>query len=642
MSNTRSLIVNVVGDSRSFERALSRSSTAASKFQRDVDRVSGASGKLNKLSALKGFGAGLVASEGVRLVKDLVGEASNLNEQTAKSQIVFGQSAAAIKAWSETTAGAYGISQTAALEAAGTIGTITRSMGLSETAAADMSRSLVDLAGDLASFNNTSSDDALVALRSAIVGEYEPLRRLGSALSEARVQQQAMIETGKQSARELTSREKVTARYNLILKDTALAQGDAARTSETFANQTRQLSAKADELQANLGNLLLPAVTDLVGVLNDGASAALALGDALKSVGDIDLGPLGKVGDVIGEIKDSAIDKVAPFARPILSAVDYFSGDESSASGAPATDPSGGLTGLFSRLSKTAPASIFESQKNPINNLPTGFQNMLLKARNEQDSQGLRRGLIKGKQFYEVQLQRAIDADDSKAVNTIRENLLGIQQAIQGSYADSASATEATKRAADAAAEQAADASRDAASALKAKAASDRREADERKAKLAANAQRLADAVKDQQQAAADALKDQADALRARAEKFKQGVLNALDRKQEGVDVSRDLRDAQDQLKIARAVGGKIGLRNAIEGVADARRSEARFRAEGATFTGNAAGGVNIASSVININGADDPEAIARKVMQHLQRRGKQHAPQFTGRAPGGIYGIPH
>jgi hypothetical protein len=117
--------------------------------------------------------------------------AVNLGEQVNKTRVVFGRSGEGIVKWSETTADALGISQAAALEATGTFGNMLVPMGIARDQAAGMSKRMVELAADMASFNNASPEETLQAIRSGLAGETEPLRRFGVFLNEARIQQEA-------------------------------------------------------------------------------------------------------------------------------------------------------------------------------------------------------------------------------------------------------------------------------------------------------------------------------------------------------------------------------------------------------------------------------------------------------------------
>lgn len=257
----RNVVVHILGDSRSYERALKRSSDSTKKFQRAFDGFN--SGRGGGLPALTGRGVGIAAvgvAAGIAIseVKDLSGAASDLNEEVNKNQVVFGRSSEAILDWSKTTAKAIGVSRTEALRAAGVFGNLFDTVGLGDAQAAQMSQRLVRLAADLASFNNANPSDVLDAIRSGLIGEAEPLRRFGVLLSEARVQQRAMADSGKTTAKSLTDQEKAIARYELILGDTKTAQGDFARTSGGLANQQRILKARLADTRAELGTHFLP------------------------------------------------------------------------------------------------------------------------------------------------------------------------------------------------------------------------------------------------------------------------------------------------------------------------------------------------------------------------------------------------
>lgn len=252
---TRKLTVQILGDSRSLERAFRSSERAGANFGRSVKT------------------AGVLAAAGIAAFTVTAGKtvraASNLAEQINKSSVVFGANAAAVEDWSKTTAKSFGISQRAALEAAGGFGQMLQTAGITEDASADMSKSLVELAADLASFNNIDPTVALDKLRSGLAGEAEPLRQVGVFLSEARVKAEAYASGIAKAGSKLTEGQKVQARYNLILKDTAKAQGDFARTSDSLANSTRRIGALIENASANIGRLFLPVVEGATNALAD-------------------------------------------------------------------------------------------------------------------------------------------------------------------------------------------------------------------------------------------------------------------------------------------------------------------------------------------------------------------------------------
>lgn len=219
--------------------------------------------RVGGLAAAGGIGLAVAAS-----VK-FVGAASNLNESLSKSNVVFGQHAKQVDAWSKTSAKAFGQSRQQALEAAGTFGNLFSAMGLGQEEAAGLSTELVELAADLSSFNNIGTEEALLKLRAGLVGEAEPLRTLGVQLTAATTEAKA-LEMGLADANgELSEGAKIQARYALILEQTKNAQGDFARTSDGLANKQRILKAQWADMQATIGTGLLPVVIALGGALSD-------------------------------------------------------------------------------------------------------------------------------------------------------------------------------------------------------------------------------------------------------------------------------------------------------------------------------------------------------------------------------------
>jgi len=293
---SRKLIVEVVGDSRSLERTFDKSTRSSKAFGREM---TGTFGKVDKglqrlgagraalIGGAAGAGAGIVAPKVIEQLKAAVDVASNLNEQVSKSRVVFGDSSKVIEDWAKTTASGIGVARDQAVEAASTFGAMFRQAGQAGGDAANLSKAVVQLAGDLASFNNTSVDDALVALQSGLSGEIEPLRRFQVFLTEASVQQRAMEQTGKANAKQLTQGEKILARYSLIMEQTTRQQGDFQRTSKGLANQQRILSATVRDLQGNLGQLLVPVMTELTSDMVFATRAALDLGHALGALGKV-------------------------------------------------------------------------------------------------------------------------------------------------------------------------------------------------------------------------------------------------------------------------------------------------------------------------------------------------------------------
>lgn len=266
------------------------------RAKRELGELDRGISQLAKRAAGAAIAAGAVAGT-LALGKALVRSASDTQEQVSKTLAVFGASGKAVDKWSRTMTTSFGISRRSALEFAGSFGALMRPAGILEGQAAKMSKSLTELAGDFASFYNASTEEALTAIKSGLVGETEPLRRFGVMLNAASIEAKA-VEMGLGKVGEkLTSGAKMQATYALILKQSTLAQGDFARTSGGLANQQRILRASLDDTAGTFGRVLLPPLTGAVKAINTRVLPQLkSAGDAIAKVWDRpDLGPEAKL-----------------------------------------------------------------------------------------------------------------------------------------------------------------------------------------------------------------------------------------------------------------------------------------------------------------------------------------------------------
>jgi hypothetical protein len=195
-------------------------------------------------------------------VKSVIGPAitaaSNIEESLSKVNVIFGKGADEVEKFASTAARQLGQSKQSVLDAAGAFGTFGKAAGLSGEDLAVFSNDFTTLATDLASFNNTTPEEAVQAIGAALRGEAEPLRRFGVLLNDATLKQEALtlgIYDGKGA---LTAQQKILAAQSAIYKQTGDAQGDFLRTSDGLANSQRTLKAEFANLQVELGKKLLP------------------------------------------------------------------------------------------------------------------------------------------------------------------------------------------------------------------------------------------------------------------------------------------------------------------------------------------------------------------------------------------------
>jgi hypothetical protein len=231
------------------------------------------------------FGGAQIAN----FAKESVMAASNLNEAMSKVGVVFGENSKQIETWAKGATDSFGMSERAALTSVGTFGNLFSAFGLGSEDTKKFSTSLTELAVDMASFNDMSVDDALNALRSGLSGETEPMKKFGSVLSETRLKTEALtLGLIKNTKEALDPAAKAQAAYSLIMKDTAVQQGDYERTAGGTANTMRRVAAEMDNAKVAIGQGLLPIFDGLLKVLEKGIVPMLKkLGDFLKNNQDL-------------------------------------------------------------------------------------------------------------------------------------------------------------------------------------------------------------------------------------------------------------------------------------------------------------------------------------------------------------------
>lgn len=248
--------------------------------------------------------------------------ASDMSESINKVDVAFKDSSDQVKKWSNTTLRSFGIAKGTALDMAAKYGDMATAMGLNTGQAADMSTSLVGLAGDLASFKNKSIDIADTALTSIFTGETESLKQLGIIMTQANLDEYALSQGIKKKTKEMTQAEQVQLRYNYVLAMTKNSQGDFARTSGGAANQMRIFSESMKELGASFGEILLPVITPIIKKINDLVQGFGKLSPNTKRTIVILAGIVAVVGPiliVLGSLA-SAIAAISA-ALPVLGAV---------------------------------------------------------------------------------------------------------------------------------------------------------------------------------------------------------------------------------------------------------------------------------------------------------------------------------
>ena len=231
-------------------------------------------GKVGAVAAAAGLA--ILAKKMLDVAAESVNLASDLEEVNSKLEAIYGRgSAANLDKWAAGAADAFGLSEVAAKNAAATFAVFGKDAGLTGTELENFSTSLVELGADMASFNNTSLEQALGAIKSGLAGSSEPLLNFGVNTQVAALQQQALADGLLQSGEKIDASNKTMLVYNQLMAKTTDQQGDFARTSDGLANSQRILAARMEDLKTQIGVALLPVVTTFTAVVSDTLLPAL-------------------------------------------------------------------------------------------------------------------------------------------------------------------------------------------------------------------------------------------------------------------------------------------------------------------------------------------------------------------------------
>jgi len=208
--------------------------------------------------------AAIFLTGGVAAIGVMVKEAADLEEQMSMFNVVFKENAEAVSEWADEFGDATGRSANKLKGFAATFQDTFVPLGFARDQAAGLSEDMTELAVDLASFKNIRTDEAVRALTGALIGNHENARQFGVIINESTLKAELMAMGMDDLTGKALEMAKVQARMNIIMRDTTDAQGDAARTSDSAANQMRSLADQFADARAEMGKQFLPVAMEIV------------------------------------------------------------------------------------------------------------------------------------------------------------------------------------------------------------------------------------------------------------------------------------------------------------------------------------------------------------------------------------------
>lgn len=336
-----------------------------------VSQLTGASNKAAKQATniFSGFGkkiaAGLSIAAVAKFTKDCIEVGSNVTEVQNVVDTAFKDLSWQADQWASNAMTNFGLSELSAKKYMGVFGQMSNAMGITGKAALDMAENVTGLTGDVASFYNLSTDEAYTKLKSIWTGETETLKDLGVVMTQTNLDQYALNNGFGKTTAKMTEQEKVMLQYQYVTSALSNATGDFVKTQDSWANRTRILSLRFEQLKASLGKGFIALFTPILRGFNSllaglqkvadgfanfvqmltGADISSSMGSIsadIAGIGDDAGGAADNVGDI-----GSAAKKTAKDIERSLAGFDQISKlteptDDSSASGS-GTDSTSGI-----------------------------------------------------------------------------------------------------------------------------------------------------------------------------------------------------------------------------------------------------------------------------------------------------------
>ena len=288
-----------------------------------INQLTGASNKAAKqaTSIFSGFGkkiaAGLSIAAVTKFTKDCIEVGSNVTEVQNVVDTAFKDLSWQADQWASNAMTNFGLSELSAKKYMGVFGQMSNAMGITGKAALDMAENVTGLTGDVASFYNLGTDEAYTKLKSIWTGETETLKDLGVIMTQTNLDQYALNNGFGKTTAKMTEQEKVMLRYQYVTSALSNATGDFVKTQDSWANQTRILTLRFQQLKASLGKGFIALFTPILRGFNsllaglqkvaDGFASFVQMltgADISSSMGSISAGIAG-IGDDAGGAADN-------------------------------------------------------------------------------------------------------------------------------------------------------------------------------------------------------------------------------------------------------------------------------------------------------------------------------------------------
>ena len=301
MATQQELLIKIKGDVADIQAQLKKVQKQVDKTEDNfvglkntiVKACQAASGAIGALAGAKGFGKlisiGAEYKGEVEQTKFLMERLDSTTQELIKSQSKEAQ--------------ALGMTEKQYQDSAASLGSFMNSMGLTTEETNKLIPQMVQLAADGAAFANVPVDEAMEAISSAAMGNYEALGKLNIEMSDSLINESEYAKALGKTTGQMTQSEKEQAIYHTMLERGAHLSGFAASESDSFSAKLNLTKEKVNEAAGAIGEQFLPILSPFIDKLGQMAEkvkeGAEHFAQAYKDTGDF-FGALSETAEFMG------------------------------------------------------------------------------------------------------------------------------------------------------------------------------------------------------------------------------------------------------------------------------------------------------------------------------------------------------
>jgi hypothetical protein len=214
-------------------------------------------------AALAGFG---IAAKAVEFTKTSIDSARDLERNMFSLETVFADMSPIM---AEFTKNAHniGLSQKDAAKASVFLGSVLKQSGFSMSDVTKESQKLVSLGVDLAATYGYDVQEALLGMTALFRGEYDPIEKFGVAMKQSEINAELAARKMDHLTGAARRNQEQIIRMELLYQRAADATGAFTGQSGNLFVEQKKLQAQFENMQASIGNQLLPVMGALVEAL---------------------------------------------------------------------------------------------------------------------------------------------------------------------------------------------------------------------------------------------------------------------------------------------------------------------------------------------------------------------------------------